>query len=90
MVSHGHFDVNGQRVDVPSAQVRPGDVISVRAKSRTSPFFTAAAEQLKNAQLPSWLSLDAGALSGKVVAEPAGEELRQPFDPKVIVEFYSR
>ncbi|MEK7072852.1 MAG: 30S ribosomal protein S4 [Patescibacteria group bacterium] len=90
MVSHGHFDVNGKRVDVPSAQIRTGDVISVRAKMHSSPFFVAAAEQLKNTQLPSWLSLDAGALSGKVVAEPAGEELRQPFDPKIIVEFYSR
>ncbi len=90
MVSHGHFNVNGERVDVPSYQVRVGDIVSVREKSQKSPFFVAAAEQIKNVQLPSWLSLDAGTLSGKIVAEPAGEELRQPFDPKVIVEFYSR
>lgn len=90
MVSHGHFEVNGTRVDVPSAQVRVGDVVSVRARIRTSPLFGDLTERLKDAQLPSWLSLDAAAFSGKVVAEPAGEELRQPFDPKVIVEFYSR
>lgn len=90
MVSHGHFMVNGTRVDVPSYQVRAGDVVGVRERIRKSPLFANVAEQLKGVQLPSWLALDAAALSGKVVAEPAGEELRQPFDPKVIVEFYSR
>ncbi len=90
MVSHGHFEVNGTRVDVPSAQVRVGDVVSVRERIRKSPLFGDLTERIKDAQLPSWLSLDAAAFSGKVVAEPAGEELRQPFDPKVIVEFYSR
>ncbi len=90
MVGHGHIAVNGKRVDIPSYTVRPGEVVSVYEKSQKSKLFTNRAEDMKNAEAPGWLAFDADAMSGKVVQEPAGEELRQIFDPKVIVEFYSR
>lgn len=90
MVGHGFFEVNGHSVDIPSYRVRVGDVITVKANKAESPLVTEAVERLKKQELPAWLSLDSGAPSGKVTGEPEGEDLRQIFDPTLIVEFYSR
>lgn len=89
-VSHAHIEVNGKKVNVPSYRVRPGEVISVRENKKKKGNWTKTTETVAKKEVPSWLSLDAGALSVKVTGKPEGTELQQPFDTKLIVEFYSR
>lgn len=89
-VSHAHIEVNGKKVNVPSYRVRPGEVISVRENKKKKGNWTQTTETVAKKEVPSWLSLDAGALSVKVTGKPEGTELQQPFDTKLIVEFYSR
>ena len=89
-VGHGHVRVNGKKVNIPSYQVRPGEVISLTEKFGKSKLFSEETARLGKHQAPSWLHLDPAAKSGKVLAKPQGDELKQNFDPKLIVEFYSR
>ncbi|MBQ3180583.1 MAG: 30S ribosomal protein S4 [Firmicutes bacterium] len=90
LVSHAHFTVNGKKMNIPSALVKPGDVIAVREKSQQSPKFKEIAEGLKGKAVPSWLELDAANMAGKVVALPARSDVDAPIDEQLIVEFYSR
>lgn len=89
-VSHAHFNVNGKKVNVPSYRVRPGEVISLREIKRQKGVWKGVEEVLIKKEVPSWIALDAKDLSAKIAAVPSGTELQQPFDPKSIVEFYSR
>lgn len=90
-VSHAQFQVNGRKVDVASCQVKPGDVISVRENKQQKGLWKSFTE---NAQVvkepPSWITTNAKTLEAKVTSRPAGEELKQLFNPKLIIEFYSR
>lgn len=90
MVSHAFFEVNGGKVNIPSYQVKVGDVITIRANKQDKKLLEDVKERLAKTEVPQWLSLDPGSLSGKVTSVPAGEDLKQVFDPKLIVEFYSR
>jgi len=90
LVSHGFFTVNGKNVDIPSYSIRVGDVIAVKDTKKKKGIFANAAERLAKYESPKWLSLNAASLSGKVATLPEGEDLRQVFDPTLIVEFYSR
>lgn len=87
MVSHGMFQVNGVKTDIASYAVRVGDIIEVREVKSSKKLFEALAEHTKSAKVPGWLHMDGG--KGKVVSVPAGEDLKEAFDPKLIVEFYS-
>lgn len=90
-VGHGQFTVNGKNVDIPSFRVRAGDVIRVRENKRNKGLWKTLEETLKNHKPQSWVSVDTKDLSAKVTGAPTAEELKQqPFDPKMIVEFYSR
>jgi small subunit ribosomal protein S4 len=89
-VSHAHISVNGKRVDIASAQIKPGDVISVRETKRAKGSWKTTQEDLKVRQAPSWLAVDPATLEAKVTSRPEGEELKQVFDPNLIIEFYSR
>lgn len=89
-VSHAHFNVNGKKVNIPSYRVRSGEVIGVRQNKQNKGNWKGAAETLSKHQAPSWLSLNGGDMSVKVTGAPMGQELQQPFDVKLIVEFYSR
>jgi len=89
LVMHGHFTVNGQKVDIPSYLVSPGDVIAVKNRSQSSPVFQAAKEAGK-ANVPSWLESDLEALKARVVSMPEGEDLDVPIEAHLIVELYSR
>ena len=89
-VSHAHFDVNGKKVNIPSYRVRSGEMIAVRQNKRGKGNWKGMEETLAKHQGPSWLSLNQGDLTVKVTGAPAGEELKQSFDAKLIVEFYSR
>ncbi len=90
VVGHGFIEVNGQTVDVPSFQVRPGDIVAVRETKKKKGIVSQISAHAATRQTPKWLALEAAALKGKMTAVPEGEDLRQMFDPTLIVEFYSR
>jgi small subunit ribosomal protein S4 len=91
LVRHGHFTVNGRKTDIPSYQVRPGDVIAVRNESRGREYFTTATDLLQSKQAPEWLSVSPTELSGRVVSLPTRDQMEIPlFNEALIVEYYSR
>lgn len=90
-VGHAHFNVNGKKLNIPSYRVRTGDVISLRENKKQKGLWKTLAETLANRKdTPSWIALNPADFSAKITSLPTGEELRQPFDPKLIIEFYSR
>ena len=90
-VNHGHFNVNGKRVNIPSYLVKPGDVIEVREKSRSSVMFKRlTGEDAIIIQPPKWLEKDLTKLSGKVLAMPQRDDIDLPVEEQLIVELYSR
>lgn len=89
MIGHGHVTVNGKRVTIPSYQLKPGDVVSFKEATKTGAMKNEAA-RLEQVKVPSWLHLEAAEMSGKVLNLPSDADLKQNFDPTLIVEFYSR
>ena len=91
LVTHGHFTVNGQRVDIPSFLVKVGDVIEVREKSRASvKFKRLLGEDAIQVNVPKWLDHAKNTLQGKVVAMPARDDIDFPVEEHLIVELYSK
>ena len=90
MVTHGHILVNGKKVDIASYQVKVGDEITIREKSREIPFFKTLREEGAKRTIPQWLELDAENLKGRVVALPKREDIDLTIEEHNIVEFYSR
>lgn len=88
MVSHAMFFVNGIKVNIPSYQVRVGDIIEVRPNKKAKKLFNDLSDRLKNHTALSWLHREEDT-KGKVVSMPQGEDLKEVYDPKLIVEFYS-
>ena len=88
LVVHSHYTVNGKKVNIPSYQVKPGDVIAVKAKSQSSPKF----KEIKEMQVgvPGWLSVDREKLEGKVLADPSRDQIDTPIEERLIVELYSK
>ena len=90
-VSHGHFMVNGKKVNIPSYCVRIGDTIEVRPKSQTNKFFKEViAPRLDFHEVAKWLTRENNALCGRVIAFPEEDDIPQNFNRKMIIEFYSR
>jgi small subunit ribosomal protein S4 len=90
LVRHGHFLLNGRRVDVPSILVRVGDKIEVREKSKKIPVIQEAQEVLARRGSPAWLEADGPGLTGLVKALPAREDVTFPINEQLIVELYSK
>ncbi|MDD4901159.1 MAG: 30S ribosomal protein S4 [Patescibacteria group bacterium] len=90
LVNHGHFKVNEKKVNIPSYNVEPGDIIKVRESSRTSKQFANLAEKIKKIEIPGWLNLEAKDFSAKVLHQPTKENFEMKINAHVIVEFYSR
>ncbi len=90
VVRHGHILVNGKRLDIPSALVYEGDVITVSEKSRSNAFFKELAENYNTLSVPAWLEADSSNLSGKVTRYPNREEIDVPVSEQAIVELYSK
>ncbi|MFZ1242966.1 MAG: 30S ribosomal protein S4 [Candidatus Saccharimonas sp.] len=92
LVSHGHFELNGRRVDIPSIRVKAGDVITVRPKSVKSGYFSQIDDIYGNtSQAPlSWLKSDIKKLKIEVTSEPKREEAEADINEQLIVEYYSR
>ena len=90
LVGHGHYEVNGKRVDIASYLLRAGDVIAVCEKSKASEKFKAVIEANGARPVPEWMDLDRDNLSVKVVALPERSQIDAPVEEQLIVEFYSR
>jgi len=90
LVSHRFVTVNGQTVNIPSYQLSVGDVLSLNPTKEKKTFTTELKERVNKQEAPGWLSLDRKTLEGKLTSVPQGDDLRQIFDPRLIVEFYSR
>ncbi|MCQ2545319.1 MAG: 30S ribosomal protein S4 [Clostridia bacterium] len=88
LVTHGHFTVNGKKVNIPSYAVKPGDVIKVKEKSTNSPKFKEVKEM--TITVPEWVSVDVEKLEGKVLAVPTREQIDTPVAEHLIVELYSK
>ncbi len=88
LVSHGHFYVNGKKANIPSMELKEGDVISVKDKSKDSPKF----KQLRDMIIttPKWVTIDVDKLEGKIVALPTREDIDVPIAEHLIVELYSK
>ena len=90
LVRHGHIEVDGRKVNVPSFRVRPGFVVTVREKSRKNERIRESMEFAQGRGIPTWLELDMDNFSGKVLESPSREEVRIPIQEQLIVELYSR
>lgn len=90
LVVHGHFTVNGKKVDIPSYLVKPGEIITLKEKSRSLDKFKASLEANGSRPAPKWLDFDRTNLVAKVVAAPAREDIDLPIEEHLIVELYSK
>jgi small subunit ribosomal protein S4 len=91
IVRHGHIQVNGRKVDIPSFLVKPNDEVAVREASRNHPAILAARDATAHAPAPSWMDVDREALRAKVISFPKRDELVQiPINEQLIVELYSK
>ena len=90
LVRHGHVQVNGRKVDVPSYSVRAGDVISVRPSSQKDAAILHALEEVKGRGLPDWLSFDIEKMNGRINSLPTREQINLPVQEQLIVELYSK
>ena len=90
IVNHGHITVNGQKVDIPSYLVKPGDVIAVREKSQNSVRIKEIVETNANRVVPKWLSMDKNTLTGKVITLAARDDIDYEVEEHLIVELYSK
>src|SRR5581483_8256634 len=86
LVRHGHFRVNGRKVDIPSYLVRPGDVVTVRERSRQVARIQEALELAQRRGVPDWLEVSPEAFTGTVKAIPARSDLTMPINEKLVVE----
>ena len=90
ILSHGHFQVNGSKTDIPSYQVRVGDLISWKESDKPTDFYKERTDGIPKRPVPAWLSLDQSDMTGRVVSLPADEDLMETINSRLIVEFYSR
>ncbi len=90
LVGHGHYEVNGKRVDIASYLLKAGDVVSICGKSRASEKIKAVVEANSARPVPEWIDVDRNNLSAKVIALPTREQIEAPVDEQLIVEFYSK
>ena len=91
LVTHGHFELNGRRVDIPSIRLKEGDVLTLRDKSKKSEYFTKIDDvSPKPAEIPSWIKVDRKKFEVTVTGAPSREEAEPDINEQLIVEYYSR
>ena len=88
LIRHGHWMVNGRRVDIPSYQVKPDDVITIKAGTAAEPIVREATDLTSG--VPAWLQADYDALTAKVLRRPERSEISAPISEQLIVELYSK
>lgn len=90
LVRHGHFTLNGRKVNIPSIQVKVGDVLQLREKSRKVAAISESLEGVVRRGIPQWLELDKDAFKGTVKLIPVREDITMPIQEQLIVELYSK
>lgn len=90
LVRHGHFCLNGKKVTIPSIQIKTGDVVELREKSRKVAAINESLEAVVRRGIPQWLELDKGAFKGAVKTLPVREDITMPIQEQLIVELYSK
>jgi small subunit ribosomal protein S4 len=90
LVRHGHVQVDGRKVSIPSFQVKAGQTISIKEASRKNPFVRSSVETARGRGVPEWLELDAENVTGRVLRLPVREDIKIPIQEQLIVELYSR
>jgi small subunit ribosomal protein S4 len=90
LVRHGHFLINGKKVDIPSYSVKQGDVVTVLGRSQKNPTIEHAIEEVKGRGIPGWLAFDASSVTGRIVSMPTREQINLPVQEQLIVELYSK
>ncbi|KLU59729.1 30S ribosomal protein S4 [Peptococcaceae bacterium CEB3] len=90
LVRHGHFTVNGKRVDIPSYSLRVGEIVAVKEGSKSSPRIKEILQNLGTRPVPGWISLDVNTAAGTILAFPSREDVQLPIQEHLIVEKYSR
>jgi len=92
LVNHGHLEVNGRKVSIPSYEVKEGDIIKVRERSKKYKFFKELPDKLvrQKDSVPSWLNLDIKEMAGKVLHEPKAGDIKANVNAQIIVEYYSK
>lgn len=90
LVNHGHFLVNGKKVNIPSYLIKEGDVIGWHEASRKSEYFKGASEAISSKVIPGWLTLDKAQMTGRIYAMPTPSDVESTFDMASVVEYYSR
>ena len=90
LVRHGHFLINGKKVDIPSYSLKQGDVVTVLGRSQKNTTIEHAIQEVKGRGIPEWLSFDAASISGRVVSMPTREQINLPVQEQLIVELYSK
>ena len=90
LVRHGHVEVNGRKVNIPSYQVNVGDEIRVREGSKNLTLVEVARDFASHQNTPAWLQIDGAALTGKIIALPKREDVNLPVNEQLIVELYSK
>ena len=90
LVNHGHILVNGRKVDIPSYQVRVGDVITVKESARKNPHVEGAWQTAAGRGRPSWIGPDAAEMGARVIALPTRDDIDRSINEQLIVELYSK
>jgi small subunit ribosomal protein S4 len=90
LVRHGHVRINEKKLNVPSFQVRVGDVVSLASRASKNVLVQASVEAVKGRGVPKWLELDSAAMKGKVLSLPARDDVNFPIQEQLIVELYSK
>jgi len=90
LVRHGHFMINGRRVDIPSYRLKVGDIFNMAPKAGAAERIRQAAGAASKAVIPEWLEIDSKNLTGKVTALPTREQITMPVHEQLIVELYSK
>lgn len=89
-INHGHINVNGQKVDIPSYVVKSGDIVEIRSKSSSRQLATQAIEESRARIIPNWMNSQEYALRGTINRLPEREEMEQGVNEQLVVEFYNR
>ena len=89
-VRHGHLQVNGRKVNIPSFLLKPGDVVEVRQGSRENPSLLTSREATGHQPVPTWMELDRENLRARIIANPQRQDISVPIQEQLIVELYSK
>ena len=87
---HGHIQINGKKVDIPSYSVKAGDTVGVISRTQKNPTIEHAMEEVKGRGIPEWMSFDSAAMTGRISSLPTREQINLPVQEQLIVELYSK